>query len=99
MLDGVLAFPRGETTGRIYDDGTWTSTEAEGLWTLSLENDKERTIHLEASMSTLAQPFDVCGVSLDGTALLDDDWSYDVGTGVLDVSYTTTSGTLTVTAC
>ncbi len=95
----VLAFPRGETTGTFYDDGTWTSTEAEGSWTLGLNNSKERTIHLEASMSTLAQPFDVCDVSLDGTALLEDDWSYDEGTGVLDVRYTTTSGALTVTAC
>jgi len=95
----VLAFPRAETAGTFYDDAAWTSTETEGSWTLSLNNGKERTIHLEASMSTLSQPFDVCGVSLDGTALLEDDWSYDEGTGVLDVGYTTTSGTLTVTAC
>ncbi len=95
----VLAFPRGETSGKFYDDGTWTSAEADGTWTLTLENSKERTIHLEASTSTLAEPFDVCGVTLDGTALPDDDWSYDESTNVLDATYTTTSGALTVTGC
>ena len=87
----VLAFPRGETTGKFYDDGTWTSAEASGTWTLTLENSKERTIHLEASTTTLAQPIDVCGVSLGGTPLPDEDWSYDNSTHVLDATYTTTS--------
>jgi alpha-glucosidase (family GH31 glycosyl hydrolase) len=95
----VLAFPRGETTGKFYDDGTWTSAEASGTWTLTLENSKERTIHLEASTSTLAQPFDICGVTLDGTALPEADWSYNESTGVLDATYTTTSGALAVTGC
>jgi VCBS repeat-containing protein len=95
----VLAFPRGETAGKFYDDGTWTSVEADGTWTLTLENSKERTIHLEASTSTLAESFDICGVTLDGTALPDEDWSYDETTGVLDATYTTTSGPLTATGC
>jgi alpha-glucosidase len=95
----VLAFPRGETTGAFYDDGTWTSVEADGSWTLTLENDVERTIHLEASTSTLAQPFDVCGVSLDGTALSEEAWSYDETTGVLEATYTTTTAPLKATAC
>ncbi|MBW1756369.1 MAG: glycoside hydrolase family 31 protein, partial [Deltaproteobacteria bacterium] len=29
----VLAFPRGETAGKFYDDGTWTSVEGDGTWT------------------------------------------------------------------
>ncbi len=95
----VLAFPRGETTGMFYDDGTWTSVEADGSWTLTLDNDVERTMHLEATTSTFAQPFDVCGVTLDGTPLAEDDWSYDEATGVLDATYTTTTGTLTATGC
>ena len=95
----VLAFPRGETTGTFYDDGTWTSVEEEGGWSLTLENDVERTIHLEASMQTGLTPADVCGVSLDGNALAEDDWSYDEATGVLEVRYTTTSGTLSVSDC
>jgi alpha-glucosidase (family GH31 glycosyl hydrolase) len=95
----VLAFPRGETTGKFYDDGTWTSAEADGSWTLKLENSRQRTIHLEASTGTLTQPFDVCGVTLDGTALPEADWSYDQSTRVLDATFTTTSGTLTVTGC
>lgn len=95
----VLAFPRGETAGKFYDDGTWTSVEADGSWTLTLENDVERTIHLEATTRTLTQPFDVCGVDLDGAPLPEEDWSYDAATGVLDATYTTTSGTLTLTGC
>jgi hypothetical protein len=31
--------------------------------------------------------------------LAEDDWSYDEATGVLDATYTTTTGTLTVTGC
>jgi len=95
----VLAFPRGETAGKFYDDGTWTSTEADGSWTLTLENSVERAIQLEASTRTLDQPFDVCGINLDGTPVPEADWSYDPATGVLDATYTTRSGTLTITAC
>ncbi len=95
----VLAFPRGETAGTFYESGTWTSVERESGWSLTLENDVERTIHLEATMRTRESPADVCGVSLDGDALAEDEWSYDDATGVLDVSYTTTSGTLSVTDC
>jgi sulfoquinovosidase len=95
----VLAFPRGETTGTFYDDGTWTSTEGEATWSLTLDNSRERTIHLEASTRTFVQPFDVCGASLNGNALAEDDWSYDEATGVLDATYTTTTGVLRVTGC
>jgi alpha-glucosidase (family GH31 glycosyl hydrolase) len=95
----VLAFPRGETAGKLYADDTWTSMEADGAWSLVVNNNRERTIHLEASMSTLAETFDVCGVTLDGASLPEEDWSYDEATGVLDATYTTTSGTLEVTGC
>jgi alpha-glucosidase (family GH31 glycosyl hydrolase) len=95
----VLAFPRGETNGTFYDDGAWTSSAADGSWTLTLTNSIERTIELEATVRTLAQPFDVCGVSLGGAALADEDWSYDEGTGVLTVTYTTTSAPLEVSGC
>jgi len=95
----VLAFPRGETSGTFYDDGTWTSVEGDGTWSLSLENERERTIHLEATMITLLARFDVCEIALDGEPIADDDWSFDASTGVLDATYTTTSGTLSVTGC
>jgi alpha-glucosidase len=95
----VLAFPRGESAGAFYDDGNWTSVEADNAWLLTLENDVERTIHLEASTGTLAEPFDICGVALDGAALSDDDWTYDEATGVLEATYTTTTGTLTAIGC
>ena len=95
----VLAFPRHSTAGKFYGDGEWTSVEAEGSWTLTLHAGRERTIHLEASMSTLGQPFDVCGVTLDGTALPEGAWSYDQSTGIFDATYTTTAGVLQITAC
>ena len=95
----VLAFPRGETAGAMYADESWASAEADGQWTLTMVNDRERTIHLEAAMQTLAVPFDVCGVNLDGNPLAEEDWSYDEETGVLEASYTTTSGVLSVEAC
>jgi len=95
----VLAFPRGETSGRFYDDGTWTSIEADGRWTLTLENDHERTIDLEVSTRTLSTPFDVCGVNLNGAPLPEEAWSYDPATGVLEVTYTTTAAPLEATAC
>jgi len=95
----VLAFPRGETAGKFYADGTWTSVEADGAWILTLNNSRERTIHLEASTRTLASPFDVCGLSLDGSPLSNDDWSYDPATGVLDATYTSRTGALEVTGC
>jgi hypothetical protein len=88
-----------DSSGSVSGATRWTSVEAEGSWTLTLDNDVERTIHLEATTSTLTQPFDVCGVTLDGTALSEDDWSYDEATGVLDATYTTTSGIVTVTGC
>jgi hypothetical protein len=95
----VLAFPRGETSGAFYDDGTWTSREAAGTWTLTLNNGVERTVELEATVRTLVQPFDVCGVSLGGAPLADEDWSYDEETGVLTATYTTTSAALEVSGC
>ncbi len=95
----VLAFPRGETGGRFYDDGTWTSVEADGTWTLTIENTRERTIDLEATTQTLATPFDICTITLDGTPLPEEAWSYDPATGTLRATFTTTSAPLELTSC
>jgi alpha-glucosidase (family GH31 glycosyl hydrolase) len=95
----VLAFPRGETSGEFYDDGTWTSVEEDINWTLTIENSRERTIHLEATMVTRITPAEVCEVSLDGTPLPEGTWSFDQTTAILNVTYTTTSGELLVTGC
>ncbi|MFZ1865113.1 MAG: TIM-barrel domain-containing protein [Polyangiales bacterium] len=95
----VLAFPRGETAGTFFAEGQWSSTEDNQSWKLTLQDGTQRTIHLEASMRTLEGPFDVCGVSLDGTSISAEEWSYDQSTGALDVTYDTTSGTLEVTGC
>ena len=62
-------------------------------------NDRERTIELEATMNTRITPVQPCEVSLDGTPLTEDDWSFDDTTAILNVTYTTTSGTLAVTGC
>ncbi len=95
----VLAFPRGETNGTFYDDGTWTSVEDDVNWALTIENDRERTIHLEATMNTRITPVQVCGVSVDGVPVPEDDWSFDETTAIFEITYTTTSGTLEVRGC
>ena len=95
----VLAFPRGETSGAFYDDGAWTSVENDDGWTLTITNDRERTIHLEATMRTRTAPAAPCAVTLDGVPLSEEDWSYDETTGILDATYTTTTGTLELTDC
>ncbi len=95
----VLAFPRGQTEGALYDDGVWSSVEEDIDWTLTIENDRERTIHLEATMNTRLTPVPVCGVSLDGEPLPVDAWSFDETTSILEATYTTTSGALLVSGC
>jgi len=95
----VLAFPRGETDGTFYDDGTWSSVEDDIDWELTIVNDRERTIHLEATMNSRITPVPVCGVSLDGAPLDDADWTFDETTALLEVRYTTAAGTLRVSGC
>lgn len=95
----VLAFPRGDTSGSFYDDGTWTSVEDDIDWRLTIVNDRARAIHLEATMNTRITPVSVCGVILDGAVLSEEDWSFDETTSILEVTYTTTAGTLEVSGC
>jgi hypothetical protein len=68
-------------------------------WALTIENDRERTIHLEATMNTRITPVQVCGVSVDGVPVSEDDWSFDETTAIFEITYTTTSGTLEVRGC
>lgn len=95
----VIAFPRGKSAGEFYKNGSWTSEEAAGSWTLVLDGGTPRTIHLKASLRVLEQPFEPCAVTLDDTPISEDDWSYDSDTGVLEIRYETTSGTLVASTC
>ena len=92
----------------FYDDSRYVQVEVRfdtgdtlecGDWTLTIENDRERTIHLEATMNTRLTPVPVCGVSLDGEPLPVDAWSFDETTSILEATYTTTSGALLVSGC
>jgi alpha-glucosidase (family GH31 glycosyl hydrolase) len=95
----VLAFPRGESRGRFFAAGSYTSQELLKAWSLVLAGDRERTVQLQASLATLAEPFAACSVTLDGSALPETDWSYDDATGVLTAQYQNDGGELIVSAC
>lgn len=95
----VLAFPRGASTGRFFEAGSYASEELPGAWSLVLEDDQERPVHLQASLATLEQPFAPCAVTLDGSAIPEADWSYDDDTGVLSVQYQSDGSELLVSAC
>jgi hypothetical protein len=93
----LLAFPRGTSESSFYGSGRLVSTEGDGRWQLSVHDDRVRTFGLQASMSTLNKPFVPCRVSLDGSAL--SNWRYHATDRVLEVGFSTRSGTLTVSRC
>lgn len=95
----LLAFPRGATAGRFFDSGRYSSEEAPGSWTLSLTDSAPRTVHLQASLQALEQPFTPCEVRT-GSAVLDPSlWDYEPATGVLVAQYASEAGELQVHGC
>ncbi len=95
----LLAFPRGATTGRYFDSGSYASEEAPGSWTLTLTDSEPRTVHLQASLQTLEQPFTPCTVRAGGAVLDASLWEYDAVTGVLSVRYSSDAGELETSSC
>jgi alpha-glucosidase len=95
----VIAFPRGESSGRFFEAGSYTSATTAETWTLVLEDTEERTVRLQASLQTLAEPFKPCSVTLNGAAIPGTAWSYDEATGVFDLEYQNSGGELRVSAC
>lgn len=95
----LLAFPRGESSGTFYDTGSYTSSEAPGRWTLSLPDAANRTIHLQANLQSLLQPFTPCEVRVGGSVLDESAWQYDAATGVLIARFAREAGDLEVRDC
>jgi alpha-glucosidase (family GH31 glycosyl hydrolase) len=95
----LLAFPRGESVGAFYTTGTYTSSEDNATWSLSLEDEMPRQVHLQASLRTLAEPFDPCLVTVGGTELDPDQWNYDASSGVLSAAFMSDAGALEASAC
>jgi len=95
----LLAFPRGSYSGGYFDSGHYSSTEDAGAWTLALTDDTPRTVHLQASLRTLEQPFTPCSVSAGGTALDAADWDYQPENGVLTARFASARGELRVEGC
>ena len=72
-----MAFPHGESRGRFFAEGLYTSEERPKAWSLVLDGDQQHTVKLQASLATLAEPFEACEVTLGDSALPETDWSYD----------------------
>lgn len=95
----LLAFPRGATTGKYFDTGSYTSEESAGAWTLTLTDSVPRTVHLQASLRSLEQPFTPCAVSAGGVEMPSSAWQFDAVNGVLVVHFDSAAGTLEVRGC
>ncbi|MEO2168073.1 MAG: TIM-barrel domain-containing protein [bacterium] len=95
----LLAFPRGESSGRLFASESWTSRETENGWSLRIEGETERLIHLQGFLDTLDAPIRPCRVTLDGADLAEGSWSWDTDRRVLDVRYRTRAGELLVGGC
>jgi hypothetical protein len=92
----LLAFPRGRSTSRFYDDGRIASVEHRGRWTLRVQGSRARSYDLQASLGTLKRRLRPCRVLLDGDRLPADRWDYRPGDEVLIASFRGARAKLTV---
>ena len=92
----LLAFPRGRSTARFYDDGRIASIERGDRWTLRVRGSRSRSYDLQASLGALKRPLRPCRVLLDGRRLPASHWRYRAGERVLDASFDGARAKLTV---
>ena len=64
-----------------------------------MDDNTARTIHLQANLYALLQPFTPCAVHVGDSALANSAWQYDAATGVLRVVYRSDAGALRVLDC
>ena len=81
----LLAFPRGRSGSRAYDDTRMLSRERRGKWVLKLRSKQRRRWKLDASLAGLRRPFRPRCVELDGGRLSGKRWSYSKRKRVLRV--------------
>jgi alpha-glucosidase (family GH31 glycosyl hydrolase) len=71
----LLAFPRGFSRARLYTHGRLRSTTGKGVWRLLIDSPRELRVEVEASLTTLRDPFVPKRVEVDGRPIRS--WSYD----------------------
>ncbi|HEV7735372.1 MAG TPA: TIM-barrel domain-containing protein [Candidatus Binatia bacterium] len=79
----LLAFPRGTSASWLGGSERLLAVERPGSWELRVRTKRRRTIGLQASLATLAQPFVPCSVTWNGVRLPPDAWSWNADTRVL----------------
>jgi alpha-glucosidase (family GH31 glycosyl hydrolase) len=82
----LLAFPRGRSGSRAYDDTRMLSRERPGKWVLKLRSAQRRRWRVDASLATLRDSFRPRCVELDGRRLSGKRWSYSKRKRVLHVN-------------
>ncbi len=92
----LLAFPRGRSASRFYDDGWIASIERSGRWTLRVRGNRGRSYGLQASLGTLKQPLRPCRVLVDGRRLPGSEWDYRAGKELLTAQFSGARAKLTV---
>jgi alpha-glucosidase (family GH31 glycosyl hydrolase) len=75
MLE-LLAFPRGRSASRAYDDTRMVSRERRGKWVLKLRSGQPRQWKVDASLAALRRPFRPRCIEVDGKRLSGKRWSY-----------------------
>ena len=82
----LLAFPRGKSSARLYEDERIRSRERRRGWALRIQGERRRTYRIQATLGTLSERFHPRAVSVDGAPLAASKWSYDRDTRVLSVT-------------
>jgi alpha-D-xyloside xylohydrolase len=72
----LLAFPRGRSASRAYDNTRMVSRERRGRWRLELRDKTRRRWKIDASLATLRHPFRPSCVVVDGKPLSGERWNY-----------------------
>jgi alpha-glucosidase (family GH31 glycosyl hydrolase) len=93
----LLAFPRGRSTSRFYDDGRIASIERRGRWTLRIRGNRSRSYDLQAALGTLKHRLRPCRVFVDGRRLPGSRWDYRRDSGVLTAAFSGARAKLAVT--
>ncbi len=92
----LLAFPRGRSSARFYDDGRIASVERRGRWTLRIHGNRARSYDLQASLGTLRRQLRPCRILVDGQRLPGSRWDYRPDRELLTASFHGARAKLTI---
>ena len=71
----LVAFPRGRTVQRFYENATLTSHAGDGFWKLRIDSPRELRVDLDASLRAMRGGLEPQSVTVDGRELRA--WKYD----------------------